>query len=95
MQLYTHQDLQLQIAQKIQAVRKQQKKTQKQMAAKSDVPLSTYARIEQIGEGSLKDFCKILVALGRADEIEKILQIQTLSPMDLYARIKDEEKGIE
>ena len=88
MQLFTHQDIQHQIADKIKAVRKQQKRTQKQMAAKADVPLSTYARIEQRGEGSVKDFAKILMALGRADEIDKILETQAETPMDAYARIK-------
>ena len=88
MQFYTHHDLQYQIATKIKAVRKQQGLTQKQMAQKADIPLSTYARIEQRGEGSLKDFTKILVALGRADEIDKILQTQSQTPMDVYTRIK-------
>ncbi len=59
------------------------------MASKADIPLSTYARIEQKGEGSLKDFAKILLALGRADEIEKILQTETESPIEVYERIKD------
>ncbi len=88
MQFYTHQDIQQQIATRIKTVRKQQKQTQKQMAAKADVPLSTYARIEQRGEGSLRDFAKILVALGRADEIEKILQPYEETPMQVYDRIK-------
>ncbi len=88
MQLYTHQDIQYQIADKIKATRKQKKMTQKQLSAKADVPLSTYARIEQKGEGSLKDFTKILIALDRADEINKILQSHTETPAEVYARRK-------
>ena len=88
MQLYTHQDIQYQLANKIKAVRKQKKLTQKQMATKSDIPLSTYARIEQLGEGSLKDFSKVLVVLDRADEINKILQIEDLTPVEAYAKLK-------
>jgi len=88
MQLTTHQDLQYQIAHKIKAIRKQKKLTQKMMASKSDVPLSTYARIEQLGEGSLKDFTKILIALDRADELGKILEVPDISPMEAYARLK-------
>jgi transcriptional regulator with XRE-family HTH domain len=88
MQLYTHQDLQYQIADKIKAVRKQKKLTQKKMASKSDVPLSTYARIEQLGEGSLKDFAKILIALDRADELSKILETTELSPVEVYEKLK-------
>lgn len=88
MQLYTHQDLQYQIASKIKAVRKQKNLTQKKMASKADVPLSTYARIEQLGEGSLKDFCKILIALDRADELAKILETTELSPVQAYEKLK-------
>jgi len=88
MQFYTHQDLQYQIANKIKAVRKQKNLTQKKMADKSDVPLSTYARIEQLGEGSLKDFAKILIALDRADELAKILETTDLSPVQAYEKLK-------
>jgi len=88
MQFYNHQDIQYKIADKIKAIRKQKKLTQKQMATKSDVPLSTYARIEQLGEGSLKDFAKILIALDRADEINKILQIVELTPVEVYEKQK-------
>ena len=88
MQLYTHQEIQYLIADKIKAIRKQKKLTQKQMASKSDVPLSTYARIEQLGEGSLKDFTKILIALDRADEIEKILQIADMTPVEVHKKLK-------
>lgn len=88
MQFYTHQDIQYKLADKIKAIRKQKKLTQKQMATKSDIPLSTYARIEQIGEGSLKDFSKILISLDRADEIDKILQTVDETPVEVYERIK-------
>ncbi len=88
MQFYTHQDIQYKLADKIKGIRKQKKLTQKQMAVKSDVPLSTYARIEQLGEGSLKDFAKILIALDRADEISKILQTADETPIEVYERVK-------
>jgi len=88
MELYTHQEIQYQIADKIKALRKQKKLTQKQMSMKADIPLSTYARIEQLGEGSLKDFTKILMALNRADEMSKILQITELTPIETYHKLK-------
>ncbi|MEA1954405.1 MAG: helix-turn-helix transcriptional regulator [Campylobacterota bacterium] len=88
MKLYTHLDIQYQIADKIKDIRKEKKITQKQMALDSDIPLSTYARIEQLGEGSLKDFAKILITLDRADEINKILQKTEVTPMDVYERMK-------
>lgn len=88
MELYTHLDIQYQLADKIKAVRKEKKITQKQMSLHADIPLSTYARIEQLGEGSLKDFSKILIALGRADEIGKILQSTEATPVEVYESIK-------
>lgn len=88
MEFYTHQDIQYQLADKIVAIRKQKKLTQKQMAKKSDIPLSTYARIEQLGEGSLKDFSKILIALDRADEISKILIVSEQTPIEVYEKMK-------
>ena len=88
MEFYTHQDIQYQLADKIVAIRKQKKLTQKQMAKKSDIPLSTYARIEQLGEGSLKDFSKILIALDRADEISKILIVSEQTPTEVYEKMK-------
>jgi len=88
LEFYTHQDIQYQLADKIVAIRKQKKLTQKQMAKKSDIPLSTYARIEQLGEGSLKDFSKILIALDRADEISKILIVSEQTPTEVYEKMK-------
>ncbi len=88
MQLYTHQDIQYQLADKIKAIRKQKKLTQKQISVKTDIPLSTYARIEQQGEGSLKDFAKILIALDHADEISKILQVSEVTPIEVYESMK-------
>lgn len=88
MELYTHLDIQYQLADKIKAIRKEKKITQKQMSLNADIPLSTYARIEQLGEGSLKDFSKILISLGRADEIGKILQVTEVTPTEIYESIK-------
>lgn len=88
MELYTHLDIQYLLADKIKALRKEKKMTQKQMSHHADIPLSTYARIEQLGEGSLKDFAKILVCLGRADEIGKILQSTDVTPVEVYESMK-------
>lgn len=88
MELYTYLDIQYQLADKIKAIRKEKKITQKQMSLNADIPLSTYARIEQLGEGSLKDFSKILISLGRADEIGKILQSSEVTPVEVYESIK-------
>ncbi len=87
MELIIHTDIQLELAEKIYAVRKSQKLTQKDICRQTGIPLSTYQRIEQEGEGSLKNFAKILVALGRADEIKKILNTASgETPMQAYER---------
>ena len=91
---YTAPDIQQTLADKIQKVRKLKGWTQKEMAQRSDIPLSTYARFEQLGEGSMKDFAKIIVTLGRGDEIEKILNSTTKgeTPMDIYNKVKSERQ---
>ena len=85
---YTYSDIQYVLADKISAIRKAKSLTQKQMAQKTGIPLSTYARIEQLGEGSLKHFAKILIVLERADEISKILVQEDTSPVEAYQKLK-------
>lgn len=87
---YTAKDIQDTLRGKIKKIRKSKGWTQKEMAYRADIPLSTYARFEQLGEGSIHDFAKIIVTLGRGDEIGKILNstIKRESPMDLYRKIK-------
>ena len=83
-------DVQDTLRDKVKKLRKLKGWTQKEMARRADIPLSTYARFEQLGEGSMRDFAKIIITLGRGDEIEKILNstIKGESPMDLYRKIK-------
>ena len=87
---YTAPDIQEIISDKIKKIRKSKGWTQKEMALRAEIPLSTYARFEQLGEGSMRDFSKMIVTLGRGDEIEKILNssVKNESPMDLYRKVK-------
>ena len=88
MGLIIHTDIQQELADKIYYVRKGQNLTQKDVCRRTGIPLSTYQRIEQEGEGSLKNFAKILVALGRADEIKKILNVAAeKTPVETYERM--------
>ena len=87
MDYYIHTDIQEILSQKISTLRKKQKITQKRMSEKTGIPLSTYQRIEQLGEGSMRDFAKILVALNRANEINNILNISEETPMEIYERL--------
>ena len=87
MELLIYTDLQEILADKIYHVRKKQKLTQKDICIRTGIPLSTYQRIEQEGEGSLKNFSKILVALNRADELNKILNVADETPVEVYERV--------
>lgn len=89
MELLIHTDIQEILADKIHHVRKKQKLSQKDISMRAGIPLSTYQRIEQEGEGSLKNFAKILVALNRADEINKILNVARDTPIEVYERINN------
>ncbi len=87
MDYYIHTDIQEILSRKISILRKKQKITQKRMSEKTGIPLSTYQRIEQLGEGSMRDFAKILVALNRANEINNILNISEETPMEIHERL--------
>ena len=89
-QFFTTSEIQDILGRKIKTIRKSKGWTQKEMAKRADIPLSTYARFEQRGEGSMRDFAKILVILGRGSEIEKILNVapKEESPMDIYRKIR-------
>lgn len=89
MELLIHTDIQEILADKIYHVRKKQKLTQKDICTRTGIPLSTYQRLEQEGEGSLKNFAKILVALKRADEIKKILNVASDTPVEVYKRVNN------
>ena len=89
MELLIHTDIQEILADKIYHVRKKQKLTQKDICMRTGIPLSTYQRLEQEGEGSLKNFAKILIALGRADEIKKILNVASDTPVEVYERMNN------
>ena len=86
MDLYTFEDLQLELCDKLHDERKRQGLTQKEMSERSGVPLATYKRIEQMGEGSIRNLMKILIALKRSDEIDKLLQPEPTSPVERYRK---------
>ena len=60
------------IAQKIVRLRKRQKITQKQLAARSGVSLGSLKRFEQSGEISLQSLTKIAIALDVENELEDL-----------------------
>jgi transcriptional regulator with XRE-family HTH domain len=82
------QELQHHIASRIKKQRIFSKLTQKDLAIKADIPLSTYRRFEQKGEGSIKDFIKILVSLNRVNELDIFLSSDEYSPIKEYEQMQ-------
>lgn len=85
-------ELQLHLANRIKKERISSQYTQKELALKADIPLSTYRRFEQKGEGSIKDFIKILVALNRVNELDTFLTPAEYSPVKEYEALKKRQK---
>ena len=91
---YTPGEIQRTLGAKIRDVRKAYGWTQKEMAKKASIPLSTYARFEQLGEGSMRDFAKILVVFRRGAEIEILLNVASKeeSPIDAYRNLSKKKR---
>lgn len=83
---HTYDELQYQLADKIKAERKRQGFSQKEMQDRTGIPLSTYARIEQEGEGSIRNLMRVLISLKREDEIERMLKSSKESPVERYEK---------
>ncbi len=84
-------EIQEYLSKKIKDERLVQNLTQKELALKANIPLATFRRFEQKGEGSIKDFIKILVALGRVNELENILKQSEYSPIKEYEKAQKEK----
>ena len=79
-------ELQLFLSYRIKQARISSNLTQKELASRANISLSTYRRLEQKGEGSIKDFIKTLVALGRVQELENFLPPAPYSPVEEYEK---------
>jgi len=82
----------LHLAQKIKKARIASEMTQKELAGKADIPLSTYRRFEQKGEGSVKDLVKVMIALGRIGDLDTLLSTMPYSPIAEYERGEKRER---
>ena len=65
-----------------------------EMTQKAAIPLSTYRRFEQKGEGSVRDLVKICIALGRIRELENFLAAPPYSPVAAYEKQTKERKRV-
>jgi predicted transcriptional regulator len=86
--------IQLILASKIKAERVRQGLfTQKDFAKRADIPLSTYSRMEQLGEGSIKDLIKVLAGLKRINDLELILRTQDEDLFEIVKKSKVRKKS--
>ncbi len=93
-ELLTTKEIQKDLAKKIKTKRLVLNYTQEDFAIKSGITLSTYRSFENSGKGSFENFIKIIYALGRINELDKFLEIPSISPMDIIKnkKLKIEQK---
>lgn len=65
-------DIRLGLAERMKKVRLAQNMTQKELADRSGIPLSTLRKFETTGEASLKALVNLAIALNRAGDLEAV-----------------------
>ena len=68
----TPSDIAVKMAQKLKAIRKRKRITQKQLAARSNVSYATLRKFEKTGKISLESFIKISMELGLTNELKNL-----------------------
>ena len=68
----TPSDIAVKLAQKMKAIRKRRRITQKQLAARSNVSYATLRKFEKTGQISLESFIKITMELGFTGELNSL-----------------------
>ncbi len=67
------------------------------LAERSGISLGSLIRFEQTGQISMKNFLSLLSALGRMDEIEKLLlpqQAKTIEDLEQLDKLKSQRGSI-
>ena len=88
-ELMTPQEMGLQVAKRIQALRLQQNWTQATLAERSGVSLGSYRRFEQTGEIAFSSLLLVVTALGRLSDFHAVFQppsAQTLAELERLER---------
>jgi len=80
-ELLTINEIQNNLSKKIKALRLAQNKTQEDFSRSIGISKSTYVRFEKYADGSFKTFLSIVKGLGRSNEIERLLNLETFSPV--------------
>lgn len=74
LQMTTPKEFRIAVGTWIRAARQQRRWTQKMLASRAGVPVSTLSRMEQTGLGSLEVLSKLLFAFGAIDSLNDIVQ---------------------
>lgn len=61
---------------------RQGRDTQKSLAAKADIPHTTYKLIEREGKGSIENLVRVLSALGKVEDLSNLIVPPTFSPIE-------------
>ena len=61
---------------------RQGRDTQKSLAAKADIPHTTYKLIEREGKGSIENLVRILAALGKVEDLSHLIVPPSFSPIE-------------
>lgn len=64
------------LAQRLRALRLQQSLSQAELAARSGVSERALRNVESTGQATLETFLRIIQALGRASDLESILEVK-------------------
>ena len=81
--IMSNQEIQAELGTFIKALRLQENKcTQQEKSQQCDIPLGTYKRLENKGEGSIKDLIKILAAYNMLNRLEEIMLIPKSTPIE-------------
>lgn len=84
--LRSPEDIQLDLARRVAARRKEQHITQRELAERSNVSLGSIKRFEQTGEISLSSLMRIAVVLGYEQDLDQIFARKAYSSIEEIIR---------
>lgn len=84
--LRSTEDIQLDLARRVAARRKEQHITQRELAERSNVSLGSIKRFEQTGEISLSSLMRIAVVLGYEQDLDQIFARKAYSSIEEIIR---------
>lgn len=90
---YNYEELQAILGAKIKEMRLSiGRYNQQEQAMAAGIPYSTYKLIEQKGKGSIEDFMKILLSMGRVDSLNMLFDQREESVMDNFREAYDGQR---